>query len=250
MNQVLILPDELGDAGDVVLRGRRAAHIREVLGKEPGGMVRVGLLGGGRGVGEVVGMEADGRVRLRCTFAEPALPRTGITLLLALPRPKVVRRLFAPLAASGVETLILTNAAKVERVYFDTHWLQPDRYEPLLLEGLEQSGETHMPAVRIERRLKPLVEDELTHWQGTRLLLHPGADACPATQARLAGPTLVAIGPEGGWTDYEVALFRMHGFTCITLGDRILRSDIAVHGIMGILHGLLLQGKADGETAV
>ena len=246
MNQVVIKPDELHGDRQVVLTGRRAEHVLGVLRKGVGGLVRVGLLGGGRGVAEVVAVKTDGDVSLRCAFTEPALPPTGITLLLALPRPKVLRRLFAPLAGWGVETLILTNATKVERVYFDTHWLQPEQYEPLLIEGLEQSGETRMPKVRVERRLKPLVEDELPHWPGTRLLLHPGADACPATQARLAGPTLVAIGPEGGWTDYEVALLRMHGFRCITLGARILRSDIAVHSIMGILHGLLLEGEANG----
>jgi len=246
MNQIVIRPEELGQAGDVVLTGRRAVHLRQVLRKAPGEQVRVGLPGGGRGAGAVRDLAADGSVTLRCTFDLPALPSTGITLVLALPRPKVLRRLFAPLAAWGVETLILTNAAKVERVYFDTHWLQPEQYEPLLLEGLEQSGETRLPEVRVVRRLKPLVEDELSAWPGTRLLLHPADDARRVTQAALARPILVAIGPEGGWTDYEVALFRAHGFTCMTLGPRILRSDIAVHGAMGILNSLLSEGEANG----
>jgi RsmE family RNA methyltransferase len=246
MNQIIIRPEECTETGDVVLKGRRASHVTRILQAQPGQTVRVALLNGNRGQGEVTSIRQSA-VHLQCRFDDPPLPPTGITLLLALPRPKVMYRLFAPLAASGVETLILTNAAKVERTYFDTHWLQAENYEPLLMEGLEQSGETRLPRIRIERRLKPLVEDELTIWPGARLLLHPHTTARPATQAPTQAPILVAVGPEGGWTDYEVDLFHAHGFTCIVLGMRILRSDIAVHGILGILQCLALQGKQHGE---
>jgi len=220
-----------------------------VLDVRVGDRVRVGLLGGGRGVGDVVGMDAEA-VTLRCSFDRPALSPSHVTLLLALPRPKVVRRLFAPLASWGVEKVIFTNAAKVERVYFDTHWLQATHYERLLYEGLEQSGETRMPEIQVVRRLKPLVADSLSDWQGSKLLLHPNGDPIPACGDTLHVPILVAIGPEGGWTDYEVDLFRAHGFTCVTLGARILRSDIAVHAILGILQGRLLQESRDDQSAI
>lgn len=242
MNQVIIHPEELDDRQRVVLTGRRAAHLVQILGVQEGGSVQIGMLGGQRGRGNVCDVGAEW-VTLHCVFDRPALAPTGITLLLALPRPKVVRRLFSPLAASGVEKVIFTNAAKVERVYFDTHWLQPARFTPLLLEGLEQSGETRLPQVQVAKRLKPLVEDDLSHWDGHKFMLHPAEDACPAVAVTLHGPVMVAIGPEGGWTDYEIDLFRMHGFTCVTLGERILRSDVAVHTMVGILHGLLEQER-------
>lgn len=249
MNQVVITAAELDAWHRVRLTGRRAEHLLHVLGVKPGGVVQVGLLGGRRGHGSVCDVGA-GNVTLQCHFDRPALPPTGITLLLALPRPKVVRRLFAPLAASGVEKVLLTNAAKVERVYFDTHWLEPARYAPLLLEGLEQSGETRLPEVRVVRRLKPLVEDELSHWKGSKFVLHPHVAACPAVAVSLRVPILVAIGPEGGWTDYEIDLFCEHGFTCVTLGERVLRSDVAVHAMMGILQGLRLQERRNEQSAI
>ncbi|MFU8779512.1 MAG: 16S rRNA (uracil(1498)-N(3))-methyltransferase [Kiritimatiellia bacterium] len=249
MNQVLIRPEETGSQGEVRLSGRRAAHLLHVLRVQSGDSIRVGMLGGGRGRADVLGTDGE-TVAVRCYFDCPALCPTGITVLLALPRPKVVRRLFAPLAASGVEKVFFTNAAKVERVYFDTHWLLPEQYEPLLMEGLEQSGETRLPEIRVVRRLKPLVEDELSQWGGTRLVLHPGPGALPAVGVRMVAPVLLAIGPEGGWTDYEVDLFRAHGFTCVTLGARILRSDMAVHAMVGIVSSLLLQERENEKPAI
>ncbi len=242
MNQVLLEPKELDAACCVVLCGRRAAHLMQVLGVREGDRVRVGLLGGSRGIGAVIAVDAD-TVTLRCSFDRPALSPSRVTLLVALPRPKVLRRLFAPLAAWGVEKVIFANAAKVERVYFDTHWLQPEHYEPLLLEGLEQSGETRLPEVEVVRRLKPLIEDVLSGWQGNKLLLHPHADATFDACMESRSPVLAAIGPEGGWTDYEVDLFRTHGFTCVTLGERVLRSDIAVHAMLGILQVKMRKGE-------
>lgn len=234
MNQVLVRPEEVTDGGQVVLTGRRATHVADVLQMPVGEHVRVGLLGGARGRARIC-EASPGRMVLSCTFDVPPLPPSGIRLLLALPRPKVLRRLFPVLAAFGVEEVFLTNAAKVERPYFDTHWLNPDQYTTLLLEGLEQSGETRLPDIRVVRRLKPFVEDALPlRQEETRLLLHPAGTA-PAATAPYKYPLLAAIGPEGGWTDYEVALLGAHGFTCVSLGPRILRTDTAVAATLGWL---------------
>ena len=55
-----------------------------------------------------------------------ALSYRWADLLLAVPRPKVMRRLWAPLAAIGVGQVILTNAEKVERDYFGSHALRDE----------------------------------------------------------------------------------------------------------------------------
>ena len=42
------------------------------------------------------------------------------------------------------------------------------------------------------------------------------------------GRILLAVGPEGGWVDYEVQKFREQGFSCCSIGLRILKVDTAV----------------------
>ena len=98
--------------------------------------------------------------------------RPPVDLLLALPRPKVLRRLWAQIAALGVGRIILTNAARVERNYFDTHVLSAACYQPLLIEGLQQARDTRLPAVTVHRQFKVLLEDELDSLSRTGCQVH------------------------------------------------------------------------------
>lgn len=240
MNRVLMDSNEVESNGRVCLFGRRAAHIANVLKPDIGDALRVGILDGPCGTGQVLSVARD-RVELTCTF-ENELPEVPhVDLLLALPRPKVTRRLWASLASLGVGQIILTNAEKVERNYFDTHWLEEDIYRPLLIEGLEQSGDTRLPSVTTCRRLKPFVEDELDGMfvDSRRLICHP-RDATTVGQAGLARAerVLLAIGPEGGWSDYEIDLFAAHGFDCVSAGWRTLRSDVACIALIAAINAV------------
>ncbi len=242
MNLILLEPGEAGADGTAVLRGRRARHAREVLRAAPGQVLRVGVIDGPRGEGTVLEAAAD-TLALACRFAAAAPPVPAADLLLALPRPKVLRRLYAPLAMLGIGRLLLANAEKVERMYFDTHVLDPAFRRARLLEGLEQAGDTRLPRVTVHRRLKVLVEDELDALcpAPLRLFGEPGAAPPPRGEAGAAPArrTLLAVGPEGGWTPYERDLLRAHGFAPAGVGERVLRSDVACLALLTLVHAAL-----------
>lgn len=229
MNLILLESSEIDEQQHAELRDRRAEHIRGVLKAERGTEIRIGVVDGPRGMGRVE--EVDGKkVLLRCHLEERVPERPAVDLLLALPRPKVMKRLWSQLSALGVGRILLTNAEKVERVYFDTHVLEPETYRPLLIEGLQQAQDTRLPVVGIYRRLKVLIEDQLDGLcpDGLRLVGHPGAKG--STASILAGKkerVLLAVGPEGGWTEYELDLLQRHGFRTVGMGPRVLRSDTA-----------------------
>jgi RsmE family RNA methyltransferase len=169
--------------------------------------------------------------------------RPAIDLVLAVPRPKVLRRLWAQLAALGVGRIMLTTAARVERNYFDTQWLSPATYEPLLIEGLQQARDTAVPVVSIHRQFRPLVEDSLPQWTPdvARIVLHPGPAASIGGLVAAARPVrvLLAVGPEGGWTDFEIALLARCGFRLAAMGARTLRTDTACLAALAIVHDAL-----------
>jgi RsmE family RNA methyltransferase len=252
VNLIPLEPGELTGSGRVALRDMRAAHLLNVLRVTPGQTVRVGLLDGPRGIGTVEQVQ-EGQVTLQCAFETETPPRPRVDVLLALPRPKVMRRLWSQLAALGVGRIILTNAERVERHYFDTHILTEASYRPLLIEGLQQARDTRLPLVSIHRQFKILVEDHLDGVceHGARLVADPGnttsiASAVAADPSAVSADpnqrVLLAIGPEGGWNAYELALLKEHGFRGVSLGPRTLRVDTACIALLTLAHAALSSG--------
>ena len=228
MNMILLQPDDFRDDGLAVLSDGRAQHIRKVLKAEPGKTLRIGLLNGPLGKGTVLAIDKH-EICLQCVVEEKAPPKPKIDLLLAMPRPKVMKRLWAQLAALGVGRIVLVNADKVERFYFDTHVLEPEFYNARLIEGLQQARCTHLPEVLVRKRFKPFVEDDMDElFSGHLKLLADPSGEKRIGDIKLDGKrVLLAIGPEGGWTAYELAMLQEHGFELFNMGSRILRADTA-----------------------
>lgn len=239
MNLIIFERHEVGDAGDVTVSGARAAHLLNVLHVAPGHQIRIGVLDGPRGVGTVQSIH-EGTIAVRCALEAAVPPRPRVDLLLAVPRPKVMRRLWAQIAALGVGQIILTNAERVERHYFDTHILAPGTYRPLLVEGLQQARDTRLPNVSVHRQIRVLIEDELDGLfeRGLRLVADPAATRSAASVVRESteARTLVAIGPEGGWNAFEIGLLEAHGFKPVGMGPRTLRTDTACVAFLALAH--------------
>jgi 16S rRNA (uracil1498-N3)-methyltransferase len=239
VNLILLEQDEVTPHGTIALSGTRADHLLDVLRVAPGQVVRVGVLDGRTGTGEVRSV-AGRTVTLHCQFDTPAADRPPVDLLLALPRPKVMQRLWAQLAALGVGQIILTNAERVERHYFDTHAVTPDCYRPLLIEGLQQARDTRMPKVSIHKQFRVLVEDHLDalFTAGVRVVADPvcGTQLGDVIRQRRGERVLLAVGPEGGWNDFELKMLTAHGFQPAGIGRRTLRSDTACIALLTLAH--------------
>jgi 16S rRNA (uracil1498-N3)-methyltransferase len=238
MNLLLLDPEDLVGDGRVVVHGRRAAHVHRVVRPAVGDALVIGVVDGPKGTGVVLACGPDELI-LQARLAAELEPVPAIDLVLAVPRPKVVRRLLTDVAALGVGTIHLTNAWRVERSYFASPSLAPDAIDAALRRGLEQACATRLPKVCVHRRLMAFLDDTLPSLPATRrLLAHPRRDyrlsAGDITGERL----LIAVGPEGGWIEREVATFVARGFTCFTLGSRILRTEAAVPAIFGWLAAL------------
>ena len=235
MNRILFESNELLSDGTVCLTDGRAAHIRQVLKAESGQVLQVGLLNGLAGTGLVITNSPD-CVQLAVTL-DTVAPVPWIDLILAVPRPKVLKRLWAQLAALGVGRIVLINAARVEREYFATHWIQEASYRPLLIEGLVQAGTTQLPRVTIERRFRPYVEDCLDRDfpETRRLVAHPGEAAVSCARGGEERRLLLAVGPEGGWTPFEIEMLEQQGFSRFSLGGRTLRTDTACIALLAVL---------------
>ncbi len=241
MNLILITPEELNDTDRVQLADNRAEHIRKVLRAEPGKTLRIGLLNGPFGTGTIEAVSLD-EVVLTCEFEAETPPRPTLDLLLAMPRPKVLKRLWAQFAALGVGRIFITNAEKVERYYFDTHILEPDFYNARLIEGLQQARDTRLPDVTLVKRLKSFLENEKFPTVGKMVLADPSGTRSlfqtleeSGEEVPRSGKILLAVGPEGGWTPLELEMFKAHDFEVFGMGPRILRTDTACVALLGMI---------------
>lgn len=232
MNLLLLAPDELTADGTARLTGERLRHLREVLGVRAGTTLRAGVLGGDVGTAEILTLTETEAV-LRPVLDRPPPPRPGVDLILALPRPKALRRILAASASMGTDRLVLLAAARVEKSYLASPVLQPDRIRKHLLDGLEQAQDTVLPEIHLEPRFRPFVEDRLDALlgPGERWLLHPGDEGprTPSDEGRLA----LAIGPEGGWVPFERELLQARGFRPLGFGWRTLRTETVVPYALG-----------------
>ena len=226
MNIILLAPEDWLDDNTVCLDDHRHEHIRSVLKTEIGDTLRVGLLNGLRGSGTVVKL-SDERTHLQVNLDESPLPRHPCDLILALPRPKILRRVFRTAAEMGVAHLYLINSARVEKSYWQSPLLQPDRIKAALTAGLERAGDTALPQVHLHPRFKPFIEDQLPGLIGSSAcwIAHPGASEALANHS---GEGLILLGPEGGFVPYEVELAQSMGAQAVRLSDRILSVDTAV----------------------
>jgi len=236
VNLILLEPSELRADGTARLSDRRARHVAEVLRATAGDRVQAGVLGGRTGEAEVLSASGD-EVVLRPTLDRDPPPRAPVDLLLALPRPKILRRVLQAAAAMGVRRLALVGSYRVEKSYWSSPLLAPKALEAELRLGLEQGRDTISPEVIVRRFFKPFVEDELDALfaDEARVLAHPAARAALGAAPPRAPRAVAAIGPEGGFTPYEAAALESRGFAPFSLGPRVLRVDAAVPYVTGQL---------------
>ena len=242
MNRILFEKSEITD-GVATFGGERAAHVLGVLHGEVGQVLKTGEVNGRIGTAEIVGIERvdGGEVLIRakvCHDRESLRP--WMDIILAPPRPRVMKRLLPQLAAMGVGRIVLVGAKKVEKDFWGATLLKEENYRPLFVDGLMQSGTSILPELVCRRAFRRFVADELdAMFPATRrIVAHPyGAEGTKGAEGSkgTAGAPLLAIGPEGGWTDDEVELLESKGFRRYSLGPRILRTDTAVIALLARL---------------
>ncbi|WP_254782040.1 16S rRNA (uracil(1498)-N(3))-methyltransferase [Desulfoluna spongiiphila] len=236
MNLILLFDDDFTQGQTTArLTGRRLRHVKEVHRAKVGDTLTVGRLDGNLGTGEVLSMDKDA-MELAVSLDAPPPPPLPLTLILALPRPKVLNRVIIAATSMGVKRLVLLNAVRVEKSFWQSPRLSEENLLSQRVLGLEQAKDTRLPEILLKNRFKPFVEDELPAMAvGTeKLAAHPyDAVPCPV---RVDGPVTLAVGPEGGFIPYEMDKLKEAGFQAVSMGERILRVESAIPALLSRLY--------------
>ncbi len=234
MNLLLVEDQDFIDSETIRVNDRRHRQLRDVIKAQPGKLCKAGKLNGLLGKAEVLTITDDETV-LKTTFSEPPPPPLDAVLAVALPRPQTFDKVLRCGTEMGVKEFIFFMSRKVEKSYWQSPVLSDEHIRKEFLLGLEQCGDTILPTVRFFRQFKPFVEDELEQLigDGEAFVGHPSATS--GMPFRVPGRKLLFIGPEGGFTDYEIDLLLSHRVTPVTLGPRTLRTEHALPSLLSFL---------------
>ncbi|HEX4650309.1 MAG TPA: RsmE family RNA methyltransferase [Granulicella sp.] len=221
------------------LTGDQAAHLARVLRAEPGQIYDV-VAGGFLHRAEITSATES-----QVTFllheeleADAALP---LHLLLAIFKFDHLEWAIEKATELGVARITPILARRTEKHLAQTAAKRVERWRRIALEASKQSRRTDIPEIADPVALKLALERETaahrillseTEQQTTLTSalitpIQPQQDAASITHA-------LAIGPEGGWTPDEMALFTTHHWQHVTLGPRILRAETAAIAAIAI----------------
>ena len=233
MNIVLLDPRQAESEIWTISSKRQLEHLHTHVGVKVGDTLKVGIREAKRYLTEIIEI-SENSIQLKPLKEETVPEKLSVTLIVALPRPKVLRRLIMDAVTLGVDKLILIHSYRVDKSYWQTPFLQQlDHFVTL---GLEQAGDTIAPKIELYKRFKPFVEDVLP----TMISEHsPAYVAHPYTDLKMPYAVdqscSVIIGPEGGFIPYEIDLLIKNGCQAVSLGNRILRTETAIPYVLGRL---------------
>jgi 16S rRNA (uracil1498-N3)-methyltransferase len=210
-----------------VMDGEAAHHLGRVLRAQTGQLYE---LSDGEQVwlGRIENVTRD-RVQFALLEQLPAFhPSVNVTLLLAVVKFDAFEWAIEKATELGVSTIVPLAAERSEKALLAAAAKRADRWRKILLEASQQSRRVRVPV--LDGLSKPgdafaSRKDAL----GVLLSEQPTASSLrKVLQGQQATNAIVAIGPEGGWTEAEFAVAQRGGFLEASLGRRILRTETAV----------------------
>ncbi len=233
------------DEHTATLEGEGSMHLARVLRAQPG--MRFDVVAGERVWEAVVASVAEDRVRFDLVAeldAERALP---LTLLLSVFKFDRLEWAIEKVTELGVARVVPVLARRTEKHLAQASIARAERWRRIAQEAAKQSRRADLPVIDVPLGLKEAVAAVpeaarllLSEHEKTRGLADAVAGLLAGSHAAAGSRDIaMAVGPEGGWTEAEAALFAGAGWQSVTLGARILRAETAAIAATAVVSALL-----------
>ncbi len=228
-----------------IMEGEAAHHLGRVLRAQTGQLYELSD-------GEKVWLgriDSVGRDRVQFALLEelPAVhPSIHLTLLLAVVKFDAFEWAIEKATELGVSRIVPLAAERSEKALLAAAAKRTDRWKKILLEASQQSRRVRVPV--LDGLAKPEIAFA-SRKDGLRVMLSERASASPLRkilQGQRTAIAVLAIGPEGGWTDEEFGAASRYGFSQASLGRLILRTETAVIAALASLNFALGDDMNDG----
>ena len=247
MNMLLCRPEQFETAGDefarcIVTDARRIEHIKNILKLKEGDDCKVGVLNKGCFHGRISSI-AESQVVVDFNVAEMEQPpvKMPLTLFAAMQRPNTLKKVIHCAVTMGVERICFFGSYKVEKSYWQSSVLQEKNLKFELDLAMEQCKDPIEPEITFCRYFKNFTEDILLPFAAEKpvFIAHPAGDANNISEILAKSPAAgcgLVVGPEGGFTDYEVSRLQESGIHLLSLGERVLRTEFALAALLEIFN--------------
>jgi 16S rRNA (uracil1498-N3)-methyltransferase len=231
MNIIILTENDQYKKNIYKISNDRFIHIKKILKSEVDDFVEVGLLNGPAGTAKIIAISEAEILLEICELRTKQKTKPKVDIICALPRPQTLKKVLNTCATMGIDNLYLIRSEKVEKSYFHSPLLKEENYTKYLIEGLSQGKRTDQPKVSIHNRFKVFFEKdfEAIRKNSICLLAHPDTNNyLNKISLDKQNNIALAIGPEGGWNEFETTLMEEKGFIKFRLSESILRVENAV----------------------
>jgi 16S rRNA (uracil1498-N3)-methyltransferase len=234
---------DIWDEGTASLTGEQASHLIRVLRAQPG--MEYDIVAGDRVWHAVIAGISGDAVRFNLVAeveADPALP---ITLLLSIFKFDRLEWAIEKATELGVERIIPIIARRSEKHLVQSAEKRVERWRRIAREAAQQSRRSDVPEIEDVLPLKAAARQAdgtmrllLAEQERSTTLRHAVEEALQNAGDEMPAIRM-AVGPEGGWTAEEEALFDAEGWKSVSLGPRILRAETAAMTATAVVTALL-----------
>jgi len=232
--------DELEVGAEIVLAQAQTHYLKHVLRLKPGAALV--LFDGRQAIDFYSVLTADGKhlgARIESATAVETEPNLFVDLIQGLGRADHMDWMIQKTTALGVGRIALYNAERSQTP------LKPAQLEKKIqhwrsvaISACEQSGRTILPEITFHRHFDQALA---TSTIDCKLLLDFSGDSLASVLRQLPPrtPLTILLGPEGGLNPAEIELAKTTGFTAVTLGPRVLRTETAAISALAIAQSLI-----------
>jgi len=176
------------------------------------------------------------RNALRCRFSPPEPARSvgepGLTLIQCVAKGEKLDEVVRAATALGVSAIVFAESERSEGHARER--VRSERLRAVALDAARQSGRGDLPELSEPSPLKEALARFVEHGP-LKLCLHPRAELGlgAALAERGARELVLLVGPEGGFSEEELASAEAAGFTLVRLGSLVLRTELAGVAALG-----------------
>ena len=233
-------PDLLSPDTVVVLSAMPSAHLIKVL-RLRAGAKAVLFNGDGHDYLCEILLAKPEAAQLRILSVQPALAESPlkITLLQAICRGDKMDWVLEKATELGVTHIIPVQSERSE-VQLDSERASKRRehWQRVVMSACEQSGRAFVPHVEALQTLGQRLSCAIS--ADSKLVLEPGGAAISSSLVTVREPASVAlaVGPEGGWSERDLAQLALGGFRQVAIGPRVLRTETAGVAAISVMQAL------------